>query len=1001
MNHQPIIGIYAPHPNGGYYGTLIKAIHRSVAAAGGRVLLIQTDEAGNGTKTAFDYPLAFDYLDGWIMLVDALADRVLHRFRRRKIPFVCIGHNAVRCDYPVIRPDNFPGMRRLVEHLIDDHGHRDIAFVGKLSHRDIASRFQGYRAALSSRGIPFRQANVIDVPDNLYSGGEAAAAELLSRKLGCTAVVCGVDANAAGLIERLRGRGYAIPGDLTVTGFDDMPIASMFEPPLSSVNLHLEEQARAAVDIVLHSRADKADTRYVPCRQVIRSSCGCPETGRNEGRLMTAKVLFTLENIINRNNMIGRSLMQAQSGSIKSLGWLADTKVSWACYAQFPEHGPRDRVEILSVFSRDGTVSALQGETVPLEAFPSLPDIPAYDDANEILTLHIIRTDKADLGVLAMVGNHEEGSIWYNLNTTMSQLFPLMAAALERESLFERLEAEERHHRSLAEKLDIVSRSSSDGIWEWQVGSNVVEWSERLGEMFGLDSSRRPSHIENIGRLVHPDDHPLVNELTTRGRDNPTFRLEIRMRHASGDYLWVLCSGEILFDAEGGQSRYVGSIQDITERKAYERRISYLAYHDSLTGLHNRTYLMERLAAETKAGAGEARKLALILLDLDHFKLINDTYGHRVGDKVLVSVAGRLRSEAPEEAAIVRMGGDEFIILYPGAGDKDEVERFGQRLGESLRSVFVIDNHEFYLSGSLGIAYYPENGTDGDTLLQSADIAMYTAKSRGRDKVQRFYEAMNDATVERHLIGTQLRKAVLAESFELHYQPQLRLSDRRVFGAEALIRWRLPGEKLVYPQDFIPVAEETGLIVPIGYWALREACRQYRAWAGEGYHLEKLSVNISAIQFGQPDFVARTRAIVEEAGMDGGKLIFEITESTVMRDIDYSVKVLRELAGLGIEIALDDFGTGYSSLSLLGNLPLHWVKIDKSFLKNLDNPRDRAIVEAIVHMTRSLRLMSIAEGVETERDEAVIKKMGCDAYQGYYLGRPVDSTRFKGSIACT
>ena len=449
---------------------------------------------------------------------------------------------------------------------------------------------------------------------------------------------------------------------------------------------------------------------------------------------------------------------------------------------------------------------------------------------------------------------------------------------------------------------------------------------------------------------------------------------------------------------EPGQARIYLSVRDITERKRAERQIHFLAYHDPLTGLPNRRMFNERLVQAIDEAKAGGTRVAVMMIDLDHFKVINDSLGHDMGDALLRMVAGQLAGLVGEAGLVARIGGDEFMIMLTGAEAGDAAGRLAERIVDLLRQPFTVAGHDLFATASVGISRYPEDGGDISELVKKADTAMYRAKQQGRNRMETYSGTMEDVVRERLAIGSRLRLSMdTMAGFYLLYQPQLDLNSGRLIGAEALLRWTLPDIGTVPPDMFIPLAEEFGMIVPIGEWVLREACRQLNAWsgrfAGGDWHL---SVNLSMKQLQQPEFVAGVDRILEESGVDPGRLCFEITETAALLNLESCAQILNELRARGIRIALDDFGTGYSSLLLLKSLPLSIVKIDRSFTHDLlDSSATASIVSGIIAMSKGLGMSVIAEGIETEEQLEAMGRLGCEGFQGYYESRPLPPDLFE------
>jgi diguanylate cyclase (GGDEF)-like protein len=433
--------------------------------------------------------------------------------------------------------------------------------------------------------------------------------------------------------------------------------------------------------------------------------------------------------------------------------------------------------------------------------------------------------------------------------------------------------------------------------------------------------------------------------------------------------------------------------------EAANRQLRHMATHDALTALPNRSLLDDRLNQAIAHAGSTGERFALAVLDLDRFKLINDSFGHRAGDELLREVARRLTSTLRSVDTLARPGGDEFIMIIRELGAPEEAKRLAHKILEVLQQPIRLGEIDVHPSASIGIAFFPWHGSTVEELFARADTAMYVAKQRGRKNVKCFAPEMDTLTLERVRLESDLYQALQCEQFELHYQPKIDAASGRIRGAEALIRWRHPQRGLIPPDNFIPLAEESGLIVPIGEWVIREACRQIRSWQSDGLPPVRIAVNVSATQFQQRDLLDIIRRALDEAGVDASHLEIELTESAVMSNPDESAEILQQLSRMGVAVSVDDFGTGYSSMSCLHRFPLDKLKIDRSFINNLMSSAEAAaVVAGIICLAHSLRLKVIAEGVETLEQVRFLQSHGCDQYQGFYLSPPLNAVAYEALI---
>lgn len=479
-------------------------------------------------------------------------------------------------------------------------------------------------------------------------------------------------------------------------------------------------------------------------------------------------------------------------------------------------------------------------------------------------------------------------------------------------------------------------------------------------------------------------------------RETGTWSGEVQDRRKDGSYYPKWLNISVVRDAEGNITNYVGIFEDITERKENEERLLHLASHDALTGLPNRHLLIDRLQNAMTLARRTHETVALMFLDLDNFKWVNDSLGHESGDRLLLAVATRLKETVRASDTVARLGGDEFVVLLTQVDHDLEVSHIAGKIIEAVAQPLELAGHDFHVTTSMGIGLYPNDGDDAITLLKHADTAMYVAKSEGKNQYRYFDAAMNRNVLERVELEQDLRQALKRGEFELHFQPKLRVASNAPTSAEALLRWRHPRLGLLLPDRFIPLAEETSLIIEIGEWVLRTACQHIVAWQAQGTDLRRLAVNLSAIQLESDTFVGLVERILEETGAPTDAIEFELTESMVLRNPERSVATLNRLHDLGIHLSLDDFGTGYSSLSYLKRLPVDTLKIDRSFVEGVPaDTDDSQIVQMICALAKSVRLEIVAEGIETEAQRDFLIAQGCDYLQGYLISKALPAEEFR------
>ena len=561
------------------------------------------------------------------------------------------------------------------------------------------------------------------------------------------------------------------------------------------------------------------------------------------------------------------------------------------------------------------------------------------------------------------------------------------------------LEESERLHR-------YIVNNSPDLVYVLDARGHFTFVNDRAEDLLGY---RREELVgRHFSLLIHEEDLPQANyvfcERRTGKRASRDVELRLKVNSESRGVryfeTYVLpislhSAGIYNPDGSGGLGQFIGTYgcaRDITERKRTEELIHYQAYHDQLTSLPNRALFRDRLHQAIAHNKRYEKQLAVLYLDLDRFKLINDTLGHTSGDQVLRTAAERIQGCLRDEDTLARIGGDEFTLLLPQLAQWTDAEVVAEKILESLRAPIILGGHEIFSSASIGIALFPEAGETGETLLKSADIAMYAVKSSGKDGYRFFSEEMNDTYVSHLALERDLHRAVERDQFEVFYQPKVDVNTCRVVGMEALLRWRHPDKGLLFPDQFIPLAEQTRLIIPIGNWILRAACREIRCWQDQGLPVVKVSVNISVAQIEEDDFLDKMLAILQEFRLEASVLELEITEHGLVKKRENIVGKLNKLSAHGITIAVDDFGTGYSSLSYLQQFPLHTLKIDRSFVRDIaTGGNETCIVDAIAAMARGLKLHLVGEGVETPAQLDYLRAVGCREVQGFLFSPPLST----------
>lgn len=567
----------------------------------------------------------------------------------------------------------------------------------------------------------------------------------------------------------------------------------------------------------------------------------------------------------------------------------------------------------------------------------------------------------------------------------------LTISSQEMQEIYEKLRKSETRYA-------LAAKGANDGLWDWDLVGEEIYYSPRWLEILGIVPGEDSVFTRNYWlSRIHPGDYAEVAEQLGAHLSGATehFQNEHRVLHEDGEYRWILMRGLAVRDENNKAIRIAGSMTDVSERKLAEEKLAYDALHDNLTGLPNRKRFMERLSRSlARVSISPEYHFAVLFIDLDRFKIINDTLGHQAGDELLLRVTERLELIFRPVDMVARLGGDEFIVLVENIGDEKQITPIARRILKELQEPVMLEGHEIYVGASIGIVFSSREYQRPDDLIRDADLAMYRAKAKGKGRYEMFDAQMHAGVLSQLQLEIDLRQAIEREEFELYYQPIVRLSSDEIAGFEALIRWDHPVRGFVQPMDFISIAEKTGLILPIGRWVLREACRQMQIWQTTIPETSALvmSVNASACELEQKNFVNQVEQIIAETQIDPHCLKLEITETVIMSNAEQMIKTVKELRKMGVRVSIDDFGTGYSSLSYLHRLPIDTLKVDRSFVNRIGLEDEHAeIIRTIIKLAFSLGIDVVAEGIETEGQLNFLKDMSCDFGQGYYYSRPVNS----------
>lgn len=610
---------------------------------------------------------------------------------------------------------------------------------------------------------------------------------------------------------------------------------------------------------------------------------------------------------------------------------------------------------------------------------------------------------KGDLSVKANISTKDElGELGQSFNLMIGQLSSnydelsavyeeLLATEEALRSQYDELVDSEEALRNSEERYKLALECANDSIWEWNLNTGEFFASDKLYDITGYMLDKDIDIVKFMEEKIHPEDvdrafkdvEDHINNLTE------VYKSEFRFKRKNDDYIWLLSRGMALRNSENKAIKLAGSLTDISYRKFSEEKMRFMAYYDSLTKLPNRTFFINKLNEVLEAINIQHSEGAILFIDLDNFKIINDTMGHEFGDKLLIYLAKKFESWINEEDTIYRLGGDEFVILHPNANEI-ELKSYAQRFLELFNKPCKIDGKQIYVTVSIGIGLYPKDGKDTNTIFKNADAAMYKAKELGKNRFELFNPDMYLKLERKTHVERILRTAIENNELIINYQPQYDAKTNQVFGFEALLRLNSKELGFISPLEFIPIAEEYGHITKLSKWVIKESCKQAVKWQQEGYKFKSISVNISSVDLQQPNFLEDIGQIIIDTTIKPEILELEITETVLMESIDSNITILKQLLDMGIRIALDDFGTGYSSLSYLRKIPINTLKIDKSFIDNItSNKKEESIINNIIQMAHSLELKVVAEGVETKEQLSVLRERECNYIQGYYFSKPL------------
>ena len=985
MTHPKTVLVLTPSMGGHYFGELLAGLTRAVAGAGGRLVVVETlpaaaprDEPGeHGEHGDFAIPVAWSQADGVVSITTAVGAAYLQRLRDAGKSVVLSSTQMADFDAPVALPDNQGGTITAVEHLIG-HGHTQIGFVGNLAQQDVRDRFAAYLQALESHGLTPDPTLLFAAPDNAETGGVRAARGLLDSPHRPTALMVATDRNAIGLMRTLTEAALSIPSDLAIVAFDNIEAGAFSSPTLTSVNQRFDEVGALAGRLVLAKLRGEAVPDTTSTSQsvslTVRESCGCNTDARyrevgGDAWLPDASP-----------ELLRDELQDVLCGALLTGDGIVDGPLRAAVVATV-----RDAVHLLQ--SGETVTSAqIQVLTAMLQRLTSRPE--TLRRITNVMTDYARRVGTSS-------GPTTDGQTPASARVAAA-MWKVQAGAFLRQA--------ETTETAIAEQyvvdaglLDIGGSDPRD--LRWLTGTHVKAGALALWED-GPSSGRlqivgtydpATSLRGLVGAVVaterFPPD-PLIAQAAAAGRE---VCVVLPVRTVERDWGLLGVVGEIdTTTVRETYQHWAALLCASLESQRLQETVRKSALYDALTGLPNRQLFLERLEYALALWQRSGTPFAVLFLDLDGFKLINDSLGHQMGDRVLTAVGARIVRELRAVDTGARFGGDEFVMLL---ADTDPAGALvvAKRVQAALAEVHELDGHEIATRASLGIATSAIGYTSAEEVLRDADTAMYRAKLAEPGTLAIFDAAMHTHAQHRQSLHNEIHRALEENQFEVHYQPIVNLATGQADRFEALVRWRHPERGLVLPDDFLPVMEETGLIVRLGHWILDEVCRQLAAW---GPAVVNVSLNVSDAEFWRQDLLTHVLETLQRYDLAADRLTLEITESVLMRRPEVALRMMREMHLAGLRLHIDDFGTGYSSLETLHRFPVDAFKIDRSFIHSLARADHSAeLISALVGLGKALGLAVVAEGVETDEQLTFLQDIGCAAGQGYLFMPAVTGDR--------
>lgn len=1099
-NGRPTIAVLVASMTSHFHEGLMKGAVEAAEEKGFNIIVYSggpfnaPDPTAQSRETVFDL-VDMNIIDGVIVPIGSHTRymnheermKFLHRFS--SVPIININGTIEGCTN--ITADFEPGLSQLMDHYINDHNYKRIAFFrGPGSHPSSDARAQMYRKQLIKHNIAVDE-DLIIYSDLAKKSAQESVEELLDKRgKSCDAIIALNDHLALGIIETLNERGIQVPEDIAVSGTMNVPAGLFSVPPLTTIREPIFHMGKEAVYTLseLFDGKKCPSTIHLPTTLITRESCGCttsedkaykrffhrdlPELSSQRGELEPicldilkkakcsddSTVLLSILEEYNKAKIemeftpFINALSKQMECVVKTetlMGWIMITSEIQLDLIRIPEglnnFEPfkdtivrlillKDRIEnklvklqkfeisyynnffretlkllntsfdlrtikestikilkisdfFISIYTqKDGHITNAENimavrnnQEIKIDEkdklFPAkqlLPDNFSSFTERYSLIIFPLSFRKKPMGFLMVNTSYNNGSIYENIQVIIS-------AALKNELQIQDL-------KNAEERFSDIAHSTSNWLWETDSSHQFTYCSLSVLDILGYEDEELTG--QNIDSFSVSKGNTHFQSMVDQEIISDT---ECWFRHKNGNVMCLKISAKPIIK-EGLFKGYRGIFKDITDQKLQNEKINHLAYYDVLTDLPNRALFQEKLDLIISKTIERHSNFALMFLDIDRFKFVNDSMGHASGDQMLIHVGVLLQKSIRSHDILARLGGDEFTIILPEIKNETQVISIAERIMKNLETPVMLKDKNFHVTMSLGIAMFPLDGGDSVSILKRADNAMYQAKSLGRNRYVFYDRDMEQKNARRKTNEENLYDALTNDRFILHYQPQVDAKSMEILGMEALVRIKNKQDGIISPNNFIDLAEELGLIGRIDEWVFSESCRQYTEWRSKGYESIRISVNISALQLRNKDLVKRYLKIIEKNNINPSNITLEITENALIANQDMALEILSDFKSNGLSIALDDFGTGYSSLQLINLYPIDTIKIDRSFVKDaISNKKNEAIIRAILHLANSLNLKIIAEGVETVEQYNFIKAMGCDEIQGYYFYKPCTS----------